>query len=108
MTYRYVANIRLAGNALFGCGLVEDKLPQVHSASVESESVSHRQFSSVHNLISPPNDGVMSSTMPPSLKDYIAACDPLQKPEPWRLLGNSVSSSSLWLTEQMGNEEELE
>ncbi|KAA6421235.1 MAG: hypothetical protein FRX49_08934 [Trebouxia sp. A1-2] len=46
--------------------------------------------------------------MTPNDRTSRKRADPLQKPEPWRLLGNSVSSSSLWLTEQMGNEEELE
>ncbi len=39
---------------------------------------------------------------------FACSADPLKKPEPWKLLGNGVSDSSLWLTEQMGNEEELE
>jgi len=39
---------------------------------------------------------------------FACSADPLKKPEPWKLLGNAMSNSSLWLTEQMGNEEELE
>ncbi|KAL0040145.1 hypothetical protein WJX79_008714 [Trebouxia sp. C0005] len=35
---------RLAGHTMCGCGLGEDNLPQVCSASVESNSVSHTQF----------------------------------------------------------------
>ena len=41
-------------------------------------------------------------------KHFCLFSDPLKKPEPWKLLGNAMSNSSLWLTEQMGNEEELE
>ncbi len=39
---------------------------------------------------------------------FACSADPFKKPQPCKLLENGVSGSSLWLTEQMGKEEEQE
>ncbi|KAL0039963.1 hypothetical protein WJX79_000163 [Trebouxia sp. C0005] len=69
MTYRYVANIRLAGNTLCGCGL-EDRLSQAHSASVESSLISHRQFLNGHQaMVMTERDGDCHSEQLPPFSD---------------------------------------
>ncbi|KAL0044026.1 hypothetical protein WJX82_003563 [Trebouxia sp. C0006] len=59
----------------------------------------------IHDAI--PNEGGIARH-PSCTALFLVPSDPLKKPEPWKLLGNAMSNSSLWLTEQMGNEEELE